>query len=140
MIPAKDGHVAIYNRGTTGVHTRPIVAWNNDGEPLVVGDQGLVTAWSLAGYNSVSETPAPVPVTAVPGGGWLIDCVDDDGNTWTDAIVAWVVHSDGSLVPLGTDQHGVTGDATEGLADYRLYHPDGTLREQLGPPSKASTA
>lgn len=127
MIPAKDGHVAIYNKGTTAVYTRPIVAWSDDGEPLVVGPQGLITAWSLAGYDSVLEGQPRSIVTAVPGGGWLIDCVDQDGGTWTDVIVAWAVYSDGSMAPLGTDQHGVTSDATESLADYRIYHPDSSL-------------
>ncbi|MER5918018.1 hypothetical protein ABT124_49150 [Streptomyces sp. NPDC001982] len=55
-------------------------------------------------------------VGAIPGGGWLIDCADDQGNTWTTPILTWTVHADGTATPITTDRDGVTGDATEGLS------------------------
>lgn len=127
MIPAKDGYVAAFNPGTSDYRAHPVVAWNDEGEPLIVGDTGLVRAWNLPGFHGVVQRPESTVVSAVPGGGWLIDCVDQDGDTWTDVIVAWSVHADGSMAPLGTDREGVTSDATEGLADYRIYHPDSSL-------------
>ncbi|WP_275461397.1 hypothetical protein [Streptomyces noursei] len=73
MIAAKDGHLASFNVGAPTYHTLPVAAWNDDGEPLVVGKGGLTAAWSLPGYHGVIDTTSTSIVAAVPGGGWLID-------------------------------------------------------------------
>jgi hypothetical protein len=125
MIPADGTHYVHFRLpdGNPGLPS-PVVAWDEDGSPLVVGKWGLVRA-SDAGRGAVARIKRdnePV-VGAVPGGGWLIDCTDDEGNTWTTPILAWTVHADATTTPLTSDSDGLTGDATEGLSSYRIYHP-----------------
>ncbi|MFF4846234.1 hypothetical protein ACFY2G_40595 [Streptomyces collinus] len=81
--------------------------------------------WQLEGFDGLRNDNSMI-VGAVPGGGWLIDCADAEGNTWTTPILAWTVHADGTARPITTDRDGVTGDATEGLAEFRIHHPDGS--------------
>src|ERR1044072_4854978 len=119
----------------------PVVAWDEDGSPLVVGKWGLVrasdagrgagarlkrgnepVAGAVAGGGRTTRENGPWG-WAGPGGGWLIDCTDDEGNTWTPPILAWTVHADATTTPLTSDSDGLTGDATEGLSSYRIYHP-----------------
>lgn len=133
MIPADGSHCVQYERGSGALPRRPVVAWDDEGAPLVVGRRGLVPAFELGAVQRIVRDQHPA-VAAVPGGGWLIDCKDDDGITWTLPILAWTVHADGSTTPLTTDADGVTSDATEGLAEYRIYHPD----EKLPPGEPAS--
>lgn len=124
MIPADRSHYAVYEN-TEGERTaaRQIVAWDDDGHPLVVGALGLTRAEECGNFRRIRHDTAPI-VAAIPGDGWLIECTDDEGNTWTDRILAWTVHADGVASPIGTDSEGVTDDATHGLAKYRIFHPD----------------
>jgi hypothetical protein len=124
MIPADGSHYAHYEKSST--LPRKIVAWGDNGEPLVVGRRGLVPAWEIGELARLGSEQAPA-VGAVPGGGWMIECKDDDGGSWTLPILAWTIHSDGTASPLTTDADGVSSDATEGLASYRIYHPDEKL-------------
>jgi hypothetical protein len=126
LIPADRSHYAIYEN-TKGRQTarRPVIAWDDDGHPLVVGPQGLRRAEDLGRFVRLFENAAPV-LSAIPGGGWLIECTDDEGVTWTDPIMAWTIHADGTAIPIGVDSDGVTDDATQGLASYRIYHPSST--------------
>jgi hypothetical protein len=130
MIPA-DGSYHVHFLTTDGKPSisKPVVAWGDDGAPLVAGKKGLINAHDYGRVGQVGQTTAGV-VGAVPGGGWLIDCTDDEGNTWTVPILAWTIHADGSATALTTDADGLTGDATEGLEKYRIYHPDATDVQQ----------
>jgi hypothetical protein len=76
-------------------------------------------------FTQLHEMAGPV-VAAIPGGGWLIECTDDTDDTWTDPILAWAIHADGTAIPLNTDSSGVTDNATHGLKSYRIYHPAST--------------
>lgn len=110
--------------------TKPVIAWDDDGHPLVTATQGLVRAERYPEFRRIGQPESPV-VAAVPGGGWLIECTDADGGTWTDLILAWNIHADGTATPITTDRDGVTSDATSGLADYRIHHPDEVMRTKL---------
>lgn len=121
MIPA-DGSHHVYYEKSGSLPRRKVIAWGDDGEPLVAGRRGLVPAWDLGEVSRVNSEEAPA-VGAVPGGGWMIDCKDTDGVSWTVPILAWTIHSDGTATPITTDVDGVTTDATEGLDSYRIYHP-----------------
>ncbi|MFJ6792035.1 hypothetical protein [Streptomyces angustmyceticus] len=132
MIPSTRSHYAKYEtaEGRPSA-TRPVIAWDNDGHPMVVGSLGLVRAEECGNFVHVDEYEAPI-VAAIPGDGWLVDCKDTEGNTWTDRILAWTVHADGTATPLTTDTEGVTGDATKGVGEYRLYHPGTTEQAKTG--------
>ena len=125
MIPADGSYYVHYENNPRGPITKPVIAWDDEGRPLVAGKYGLVPAHELGSVKHIRQDDAPV-VAAVPGGGWLIDCKDDDGNTWTTPILAWTIRADGNAVPLTADSDGVTDDATKGLAECRIYHPDTT--------------
>ncbi|MFD3424095.1 hypothetical protein [Streptomyces decoyicus] len=122
MIPSKDGYFALYtNSDGRSVRSRPVIAWDDAGDALVVGSHGLKTAGSIAGFSGVTRHAVPL-VAAVPGGGWFVDCTDEDGNSWTDRVVAWGIQADGTARPITTDPDGNTGDPTESVAKYRIYH------------------
>lgn len=129
MIPA-NGTYYVHFQDSEGQFTsaKPVVAWDDDGRPLIAGRYGLELAadaglGAIRGIRQASEAV----VGAVPGGGWLIDCTDDEGVSWTLPILAWTIHADGAATPLTTDADGVTSDATEGLASYRIHHPQDRL-------------
>lgn len=127
MIPADGSHHVHYEKdGGTPPLSRPVVAWDDEGTPFVLGKTGLVPAWKVGTVRRVARDASPA-VGAVPGGGWMIDCEGDDGVGWTLPILAWTIHADGSATPLTTDADGLTSDATEGLTSYRIYHPDEKL-------------
>lgn len=123
MIPADGSHYVQYEPSNTGLPRRPVIAWSDEGTPLVAGRTGLVPAWDLGSVKRIVRDVPPA-VGAVPGGGWLIDCKDDEGNEWTLPILAWTIHADGSAIPLTADSDGVTSDATAGVDSCRIYHPD----------------
>lgn len=123
MIPSKDGYFALYNDNGRAVRSRPIIAWDDEGEALVAGSHGMKTAGSIEGFSGITRHGVPI-VAAVSGGGWLVDCTDEDGNSWTDKVVAWGIQADGTARPITTDPDGVTGDPTESVAKYRIYHPE----------------
>lgn len=125
MIPADGSHYVHYDPSSNGRRARRVVAWDDNGTPLVAGRHGLVPAHDLGTVKGIREGDAPV-VGAVPGGGWMIECKDDEGNTWTSPILAWSIHADSSATPITSDSDGVATDATEGLAEYRVYHADST--------------
>lgn len=126
MIPASGTHYVHFKKGSSGyAPIHPVAAWDDDGAPLVVSRGRLRPAYELGEVERVVQDFSPV-VGAVPGGGWLIDCVDSDGNTWTSPILAWTIHADGSAIPITSDSDGLTSDATEGLESYRVYHPETT--------------
>ena len=134
MIPANGTyHVHFQNAEGKLTSAKPVAAWDDDGRPLIIGRYGLELA-SDAGLGTIRGIrQTDVVVGAVPGGGWLIDCTDGDGISWTLPILAWTIYADGTTTPLTTDADGVTGDATAGLASYRIHHP----LEKL-PPAEAT--
>jgi hypothetical protein len=126
MIPANGSHYVQFEKNGKGYSpSLPVIAWDDDGFPLVINRGMLRRAYDLGSVARIQQDHVPV-VGAVPGGGWLIDCTDDEGNSWTTPILAWTVHADGTATPLTSDSDGVTSDATEGLASHRIYHPDAT--------------
>lgn len=128
MIPAMRAFSAVYRTKNNRFVHRPVIAWDDNGVPLVAGKRRLVEASDLGIQDNIGlftgiVEAQEVVVAAVPGGGWLIDCTGEDGDTWTEPIVSWVVRADGTATPITTDDHGLTDEATSGLASYRIYHP-----------------
>jgi hypothetical protein len=112
---------------------RPIIAWDDNGEPLVVSDTSgrLMPARNVAGFAGVIEDPDPQLVAVVPAGGWQAEHTATDGTVAVTPLAAWGLRSDGTLVALDVDgighvealehpRHGPTG--------WRLLHPDAVDR------------
>lgn len=88
---------------------------NEDGASSVSqGEESLFTGRSGQGAveAAAQEVAAGLVVGPVLGVGEV------------EGVGAWTVHADGSAVALTSDRDGVTGDATEGLKSYRIYHPE----------------
>lgn len=128
MIPASQPFEARYRHGEKGnfhYTTKRVVAWDNEGYPLVVGRDGcqLDRANSWSNFQDVGPVDSAV-VAALPGAGWLAEYREDDGGLTTSPVVAWLVHADGSLNPMDTEPGGLVEDPTTVGNFIRIYHPD----------------
>jgi hypothetical protein len=109
LIPAQQPHHAHYkheSNGRTHFTTKPVIAWDDDGRPLVLHSKShrLVLADSYSNFHGVSEAPGQV-VAAIPGGGWKV-VYEDDGELVTDSVLLWLVRADGSVTPMDGDRTG----------------------------------
>ncbi|MFI6883701.1 hypothetical protein [Streptosporangium canum] len=130
MIPAH-GHEAVFQAFNAdgvaeGEKVRPVVAWNDHGAPLVLlEDRGLVDATTLQSFLLVTSKRSP---EVIPGGGWMLTYLTQDGTEKTTPVIAWsVTSSDGGGYPLvRRDNHGFLTVPLNlrDLADYRVWHPD----------------
>ncbi|MFF6939981.1 hypothetical protein [Streptomyces lavendulae] len=131
MIPATQPHEARYKHttehpnGTTTTHytTKRVIAWDDDGHPLVVGRAGTLdraTSWS--NYHDIGACPVPV-VAVIPGAGWQGEYKSDDGAVFTWPITVWAISADGSCKPLAVDALGDTDDARDSENFVRLIPP-----------------
>lgn len=133
MIPANHPYEATYahegNAGPDGkprrhYTTKPVIAWDDDGRALVVGDKGrLVPASTWRNFHDVRPCDAEV-IAAIPGGGWIAEYTNPDGTVHTSPIVTWIVRSDGSCAPLDTDGAGYVDTVVSVSNLHRIYHPD----------------
>lgn len=80
-------HIAVYSgRHGRRFDRRPVAAWNDNGEPLVLGDDfKLVRARELRGFQRVEATPQMVGV--LPGGGWGVQYEERTGPVRD--VLAW---------------------------------------------------
>jgi hypothetical protein len=136
VIPATE-IVAVYvGDAEDDLRSRPVVAFDDEGGPLVLGERGLVAADSLPGFRSLAKT---VRNTVIPGAGWLA-ALPIDADTTEDAtrflhvpVVAWLIDDDGDGLPL------VAGaDGTTAVWDGPVFHPDETEARAepiTGPPT-----
>lgn len=116
MIPAQHPYQAHYKqeeRGRTLFTCKPVIAWDDEGQALVVDERTgrLVPANNGRAFTGLSEGGHPV-VAAIPGGGWRARYTNSDGTSLEDPLVAWTVHSNGTLTPIDTDHSGLCDDAT----------------------------
>jgi hypothetical protein len=104
--------------------TKPVLAWDDDGGPLVAGKQRLAPADSYKNFHDVVPAGPPA-VTALPGGGWVAEYKDDaNGNTFEFPVVAWAIDTSGDLTPTIVYSDGMSDSATSLDNFVRLYHPD----------------
>jgi hypothetical protein len=123
VIPATN-IVAIYGTGTDDdpLWSRPVVAFDDDGHALVLGDRGLVAAEALAGFQSLAKA---VHNTVIPGAGWIAavplddESLDDPTRFLHVPVVAWLIDDDGDGVALVARSDGTTG-----AWDGPVFHPD----------------
>lgn len=100
-----------------------VVAWSDDGEPLVVGRDGLILASNVGGYDHISEVDDDTK-HVVPGGGWMLR-YDNGTEAWEEPVVAWAIDQTGWGAPLTTDGEGVV-QPLEPMAGttVTVSHPD----------------
>lgn len=124
MIPAR-GYVAVYlSEDSKQKHTKPVIAWDDEGAPLVAGDRKLVRADFWINFHGIAEDDNP-PLMVVPGGGWMITYSGGDQHR-TEPVVAWAIDDFGYGKPLATDGGGLVMPE-EG--DICVWHPDASDRQ-----------
>jgi hypothetical protein len=115
MIPAPPGLVAQYKHSEPEHWTNlPIVAFDEDGRPLVVDAEGrhktrLVHAEAYANYHGMAEDPYSALTALLPAGGWRVEHIQDDGSKWSEPLVGWGLKLNGDVVPLATAAERVMG-------------------------------
>lgn len=87
------------------------------------------------GFNAYSlrHSPNGPIVAAAPGDGWLIEAtlkedVDPESTqrSWTERIVAWLVHENGVVVPAVVDEPesgGTWFPTQDDKFNVRIFHP-----------------
>lgn len=134
MIPAR-GHVISFKleptEGRRPWERRPVIAWDDDGRPLIAGRRSLVypdaidvidgqpvTSWRLDEDDGYEAT--------VPGGGWMVTQRFAEGDTRTTPVVAWQISPDGWGRPLIADPDGVITADNDTATETTYWHPAGT--------------
>lgn len=139
MIPAGPNLMAVFE-GPDGKPSasRTVVAWADDGHPMVVGERGLLRAEALAVNEDVGQfrrvkprmDELPPVIAVIPGGGWLIEYEMVNGTTSIEPVVAWTFTSDG----VGEAQVSNGGRiCQEPIRPFRIYHPDQNGTKPKGP-------
>lgn len=134
MIPAPPGLVALYKHDDPSHHTDlPIVAFDDDGHPLVIDQDGkrdktrLIRADAYANYDGMANDPYPGYMALLPAGGWRVE-LTDGGEKWSEPLVGWALKPGGIVVPLSADSTGLIEDFEHYSGEYRIYHPETTER------------
>ena len=131
MIPAPPGLVALFKYDKSPSSSMPIVAFDDDGHPLVIDENGkrnkvqLVHADAWSNYDGMAEDPHPPISALLPAGGWRVEFTETDGAKWSEPLVGWGLKA-GVVVPLTTDIDGTVDDFDLYSGTYRIYHPDAT--------------
>lgn len=128
MIPAEKGYLAIYGRTDDNGRLvqindeRDVIAWDDDGEPLVLGDARLVRADWYPNFRQIRQDDREI-VSMIPAGQFSIVYVSDDGHSFTTPLVGWGLTSGGSIVPLDTDAAGFVSEPRDTTGKFRITHP-----------------
>ncbi|MFF4425043.1 hypothetical protein ACFY04_30450 [Streptomyces sp. NPDC001549] len=131
MIPATQPFQARYRQGAnrpdgteaTYFTTKQVVAWDDDGHPLVVGrNNTLCRADCWSNYEDVCPENGPV-VAAIPGGGWRAQFKDGD-DIFTMPVVAWLITDDGFCRPTSADTQGFCDDPRDSVNFVQLIEPE----------------
>ena len=130
MIAAPVGLTARYKHDEPPGHWshKPVIAFDDDGHPLVVGDgerdRSLVRADVYANCDGVGDDPYPSVIALLPAGGWRVVWSQEGGTEWSQPLVGWALRADGSVVPLDTDATGSVEELGSLHGKYRIYHPE----------------
>jgi hypothetical protein len=133
VIKAPRGYRAVYSHEKPHAHTttKDVVAFDDDGQALVLGDRGgLVPATSYTNFKDINE-PGEYENRyevehMISGGGWMARRYWDDKESGKrvyadEPVVAWVVSPGMTLTPWTTDQEG---DCSAISGDTTIWHPD----------------
>ncbi|MFC9268972.1 hypothetical protein ACFTXJ_14515 [Streptomyces zhihengii] len=127
MIPAQHHYEATYRHeedGRTWYSSRPVIGWNEDGEPLVVEDSHghLVRAAYAGKLEHVEKSHGPV-VGTLPPGGWQVVYEEGD-KPRVDPLLGWLVRADGTVEPADMSVDAVSLNPTRASNFIRLLSPD----------------
>ncbi|MBO0844571.1 MAG: hypothetical protein J2P22_04050 [Nocardioides sp.] len=106
--------------------TRPVIAWDDDGTPLVNGRRRLVRADNFDGYAGLvggEFYDEERYIGLIPGGGWTVTYSIKDGPD-TTPLVAWGLTESGELVPLDVDCNGYAENVRNVSNFARLTPPE----------------
>lgn len=128
MIPAPKGLEAHYEReargGTARYTTRDVLAFDDDGTPLVLGGENrgwrLVSASAYRGFTGIYPGDRPF-VATLPADGWRVEYAGDDDKNWSEPVVGWGVTSDGYAVALAYAGDGLAAPVS---GEIRVYHEE----------------
>jgi hypothetical protein len=133
MIPAPPGIVALYRIGgkdpaKSYQHQEPVLAFDDDGEPLVLDRHEGLRPARLAGSSSNYEGTEYIGDElrhVIPGGGWLARITSKNGSRWTVPVLAWAFQDGGYGRPIMAEPDGGASPLkVTDYADVELLHPD----------------
>jgi hypothetical protein len=102
------------------LHRDPIVAFNDDGDPLILDEDKLVPASTAPNFVGVGESETARIVQIVPADGWIVWRFDD--GPWSVPLVAWGLTETGRVVPLQSDDNGLVLEFEERTPSATLRH------------------
>jgi hypothetical protein len=108
--------------------TMPVIAWEDDGTPLVMGRKALIPAHSITEIDGVPvlswciDDREPIP-QVIPGGGWMVSYTHPNGDVHCEPVVAWQIDSQGLGQALGSDIEGYVDKLDGGDLKLRYWHP-----------------
>jgi hypothetical protein len=123
VIPAPPGITAEYlinENGKTRHLSKAVVAFDDDGEPLVAGTRELVHARNYGSNYELTDWAGDDYTAIIPGGGWRVEWPDGT----SEPLIGWAQKPGRRIVALDTDRTGVVEDSDEWTGEYRIYHPD----------------
>lgn len=129
MIPATHPYEARFTHknddGRTTFSFKPVIAWDDDGQPLVAGKRKLMVASSFTNFDRIMAADDSPVVATVPGDGWRAEFKDEDGSTISDPVIAFAVRADGTGLPIQVGSDGEVDTSTSASNFSRLYHAEG---------------
>ncbi|HEX6513956.1 MAG TPA: hypothetical protein VF049_00130 [Nocardioidaceae bacterium] len=136
MIPATKPYVARYGYTTTDrngdkrdlAESRPVIAWDSDGQALVVNDRGsLIPATVPQGFQYVEEADDRRVVGVIPGGGWQMVWQLGTPDQYVEPVLCWVVCANGDVKPVGVDEDGYSETVDEFHTRPKVYPPNAEI-------------
>jgi hypothetical protein len=121
---------------TNHTYLEPVLAWNDNGDALILGRFGLVEADSDDRFVRL-EWSDPTPVACVAGQGWRARLTYGDGSRFDVPVLQWVTFSDREATAYIADGDGNAIPIYDAAKHYETYHPD--EREEQ-PPADAVAA
>lgn len=124
MIPAPPGYNAEYQPDPQTPPTfERVVAFDDEGGPLIIGRHGLENASSRVGYRGITKGVIREDVAIIPGDGWMMTCTEPDGTVWHQRIIAWAFDRYGEGRPMVTTDAGEVAESGSSVGERRVWHP-----------------
>lgn len=134
MIPARPGHTVRFERGDV----EPVVAWDDDGGPLIAGTCSLVNPNLVGSYRLGWERVSTHAFVAHPG--WRVRFTNGEPpGSWTSPVIAWAFDNAGGVRPIVHDDEFETipADDVRHVSDpgttWVIVPPSGEDPTPVGP-------
>lgn len=115
MIPATQPYIAWF-----GDISFPVIAWDDEGTPMVAPHKRLIRADNVSDFDSVEPANRK---HVLPGQGWTITWhKDDPSKRFTEPVLGWVVDDDGDGRPLSACGGGYV-NVVESFAEVLVLPP-----------------